>query len=344
MCYKIFSIAVLHRLEKYTNDIIGNYQTGFIKGKLTTDHIFTIKQTLEKYNEFGKEIHICFVDFKQAYDSIIREELWKALEEFEFSAKLIQLVKECNSNSCYKVKFGNKISESFEASTGLRQGDALSPTLFNIALEKVIKSLPDYQGMELLRNKTILAYADDIMVIGCSREEIITKTADLIAAAKPMGLEISQDKTKYMVIGRNYGNTQDLIVGDYTFQTVTDFKYLGTNINNANNMHEIKLRVAAANKGYFALEKLFKSRFLSIKSKSTLYSSYLRPVLSYGCETWSVTKGDEEKLLTFERKVLRRIYGPIIENGEYRRRTNREVYQIYSKPNIKSFIRGKRLE
>ncbi|KAL4101223.1 hypothetical protein QTP88_021243 [Uroleucon formosanum] len=234
---------------------------------------------------------------------------------------------------------------SFEASTGLRQGDALSPTLFNIALEKVIKSLPDYQEMELLGNKTILAYADDIMVIGCSREEIITKTADLIAAAKPMGLEISQDKTKYMVIGRNYGNTQNLIVGDYTFQTVTDFKYLGTNINNANNMHnEIKLRVAAANKGYFALEKLFKSRFLSIKSKSTLYSSYLRPVLSYGCETWSVTKGDEEKLLTFERKVLRRIYGPIIENGEYRRRTNREVYQIYSKPNIKSFIRSKQLE
>jgi hypothetical protein len=83
-------------------------------------------------------------------------------------------------------------------------------------------------------------------------------------------------------------------------------------------MHnEIKLRVAVANKGYFALEKLFKSKLLSTKSKSILYSSYLRPVLSYGCKTWSVTKKDEEKLLTFERKVLRRIYGPIIENGEY---------------------------
>lgn len=66
-----------------------------------------------------------------------------------------------------------------------------------------------------------------------------------------------------MVIGRNYGNIQNLVVGDYTFQTVTDFKYLGTNINNANNMNnEIKLKVAAANKGYFTLEKFFKSRFL----------------------------------------------------------------------------------
>uniref|UniRef100_A0A2S2NNU5 Retrovirus-related Pol polyprotein from type-2 retrotransposable element R2DM n=1 Tax=Schizaphis graminum TaxID=13262 RepID=A0A2S2NNU5_SCHGA len=229
LTYPLFSIAVLHRLEKYTNDIIRNYQTGFIKGKSTTDHIFTIRQTLEKYYEFGKEIHICFVDFKQAYDSIIREELWKALEEFGVPAKLIQLVKECNSNSCCKVKFGKKISESFEVVTGLRQGDALSPTLFNVDLEKVMKSLPAYQGMELLGNKTILAYADDIMVIGCSREEIITKTADLIAAAKPIRLEISQDKTKYTVIGRNYGNAQDLIFSSYTFQAVTDFKYLRTN-------------------------------------------------------------------------------------------------------------------
>lgn len=142
--------------------------------------------------------------------------------------------------------------------------------------------------MELLGHKTILAYAYDIMVIGRPREEIITNTADLIAAAKLMGLKISQDKTMYMVIGRNYGNAQDFIVNNYTFQAVTDFKYLGTNINNANNMHnEIKLKVAAANKGYFL----------------------------NGCETWSVTKGDEEKLQTFERKVLRRIYGLIIENG-----------------------------
>jgi hypothetical protein len=109
-------------------------------------------------------------------------------------------VKKCNTYSYCKVKFGKKISESFEVGTGLIQGDALSPFLFNVALENVIKSLPAYQGMELLGNKTIFAYADDIMVIGCSRGEIITKTADLIAAVKLMGLEISQDKTKYMVI------------------------------------------------------------------------------------------------------------------------------------------------
>lgn len=93
-----------------------------------------------------------------------------------------------------------------------------------------------------------------------------------------------------------------------------------------------------------AQESYSNQSYCLLNQSLPLYSSYLRPVLSYGCETWLVTKGDEEKLLTFERKILRRIYGPIIENGEYRKRTNKKVYQIYSNPNIESFIRGKRLE
>jgi hypothetical protein len=64
-----------------------------MKGKSTIVHIFTIRQALEKYYEFGKEMHLCFVDFSQAYDSINRNKLWRTLEEFEISIKLIQLIK-----------------------------------------------------------------------------------------------------------------------------------------------------------------------------------------------------------------------------------------------------------
>jgi len=68
-------------------------------------------------------------------------------------------------------------------------------------------------------------------------------------------------------------------------------------------MHnEIKLRIASGNKGYYALAKLFKSKLLSRKSKEYLYSNFLRPVLTYFCETGLVTKGDEEKLNIFEKK------------------------------------------
>ncbi|XP_050547614.1 uncharacterized protein LOC126909240 [Daktulosphaira vitifoliae] len=172
-----------------------------------------------------------------------------------------------------------------------------------------------------------------------------TRTNDLIKAAKPMGLEVNQGKTKYLVMTRGTRDNSHLVVENYTFQQVSDFKYLGVNISQQNNMHnEIKIRISAANKGYYALEKLFKSKLLSRRSKERLYSSFLRPVLTYACETWSTTKGDEEKMACFERKVLIRIYGPILENEVCRRRTNREIQKIYRKPGINAFLMSKRIK
>jgi hypothetical protein len=76
-----------------------------------------------------------------------------------------------------------------------------------------------------------------------------------------------------MVVSRGNGNIAGLIVRGFMFQVVNDIKYLGTNINNSNNMHnEIILRISAANKGYFLLVKLFKSKFQiqKFKDKSIL--------------------------------------------------------------------------
>lgn len=81
------------------------------------------------------------------------------------------------------MNLGKKISESFEVGTWLRQGDALSPTLFNVASEKVIRSLPVHQGMELLGNNMIYL---PMWMIRCPSKEFISKTADLIEAAKTM--------------------------------------------------------------------------------------------------------------------------------------------------------------
>lgn len=66
----------------------------------------------------------------------------------------------------------------------------------------------------------------------------------------------------------------------------------------------------------------------------------------YYCETWSTTKGDEEKLLIFERKVLRKIYGTIYNTvtGQYERRTNVDIEKLFNGPNIQKCIVSKRLE
>ncbi|KAL4100839.1 hypothetical protein QTP88_020868 [Uroleucon formosanum] len=146
-CYKILSTLLLERITPYAEGIIGRYQCGFIKGKSTIDHIFTLRQTMEKYYEFDMDLYMIFVDYKQAYDSVNRQELWKAMLHFGIPKKYT-------------------LSPAFEVNSGLRQGDALSPTLFNLGLEKVIREAYEDRRMEVIGEETILAYADDIVLLG----------------------------------------------------------------------------------------------------------------------------------------------------------------------------------
>ena len=81
-----------------------------------------------------------------------------------------------------------------------------------------------------------------------------------------------------------------------------------------------------ANRCYFGLSKQFKNKAVSRQTKITLYKTLILPVLLYGSEAWVLAKADEAVLGVFERKILRKIYGPICVEGEYRCRMNHELY------------------
>jgi sorting nexin-29 len=211
----------------------------------------------------------------------------------------------------------NEISSSFTINSGLKQGDAMSPVLFNMALESIIRKIPRTETLNLDKGNILLAYADDIVVIGNSQESFQSTVEELMKIGKYIGLTINIGKTKYMMVKRRGVDHNNLQVGNNIFEQVQDFKYLGSNLNNQNNMHgEINIRLDAANRCFYALRTLFKSRLLSRKTKKHLYISYIRPVLTYACATWITTKGDDEKLLLFERKILRKIYGSVFNYAE----------------------------
>lgn len=86
----------------------------------------------------------------------------------------------------------------------------MSSTLFNIGLEKVIRELTHRQRVEILGNESILAYADDIVILGNTRQEITQTTSELLEASKKMGLCVNQEKTKFMVLSRNNENQHNL--------------------------------------------------------------------------------------------------------------------------------------
>jgi hypothetical protein len=123
----------------------------------------------------------------------------------------------------------------------------------------------------------------------------------------------------------------------------TALKYLGSTVTHNNDISgEITIRLMAANRAYFALIKLLKSRLLSRKTKMQFYKTVIRPGLTYASETWTSTKNDTRMMEGFEREVLRRKVGPVNENGRWRRRY-KELYSVYKEPMVTDIVRSARL-
>jgi hypothetical protein len=147
-----------------------------------------------------------------------------------------------------------------------------------------------------------------------------------------MGLVINETKTKYMAAGKAYRSNMppNLIIANYTFARIDSFVYLGSMVSYNNDIsEETGARLAAANRAYFGILGHFKSRLLSRQTKLIIYKTLVRPVLTYASETWAIVKTEERLLELFERKILCRILGPICENGKWRKRFNRELYDLY---------------
>ncbi|VVC30510.1 Reverse transcriptase domain [Cinara cedri] len=151
--YKILSYCILDRVKHIAEEILGDYQGGFRPNRSTTDQIFSLRQIIEKSWEFNKSICILFVDFKKTYDSVHRHSFINILKEFELPNKLINLIEATLQNTKIKIKVASELLEPATVRTGLRQGDALSPILFNFILEKVIRETNCNNGIGKLEHK-----------------------------------------------------------------------------------------------------------------------------------------------------------------------------------------------
>lgn len=308
------------RLEEYTKSIIGQSQAGFVKGRSTSDQIFILKESLAKYYEYNKECFCLFVDFKKAYDSLYRIKIWEKMKKFGIPDKLVKMASLSVKNTRCKVKIDGKTSHMFDINTGVRQGDNISPLLFNISLEKAIQKVKDSElGIKLGTNINILAFADDVVIIAENKEDLKKLTETLIRETEYVGLKINEAKTKYLCItkrGMNQHENEPLKIQNFKFQNTNQFSYLGVIINNTNTEdNEIQQRLNSANKSFHACSKLLQSKLLSHSTKIRIYKTIIRSTLLYNAENWIMSQKIEKKCITFENKILRKIYGPALEEG-----------------------------
>jgi hypothetical protein len=117
----------------------------------------------------------------------------------------------------------------------LKQGDALSPLLFNFPFEYAIRRIQaNQESLKLNGTHQLLVYADDVNILGGSIHAIKKNTEALVVGSKEIGLEVNAEKTKYMIMSRNQnaGQNHNMKIDNNSFERVEQFKYFGTTLRN----------------------------------------------------------------------------------------------------------------
>ena len=200
-------------------------QAGFRKGRGTRDQIANICWTIEKAREFQKYIYFCFIDYPEAFDCVDHNKLWKILQEMGTPDHLTCLLRNLYAGQDTAVRTRHGTTEWFQIRKGIHQGCTLSPCLFNLYEEYIMRNdgLDEAQaGIKIARrNINNLRYTDDIILIAESEEELKSLLMKMKEKSEKPGLKLNIQKTKIMVSG---SITSWEIYGE-TVKTVSDFTW-----------------------------------------------------------------------------------------------------------------------
>ena len=190
------------RLQQYMNHELPDVQAGFRKGRGTRDQIANIFWIIEKAREFQKNIYFCFIDYAKAFDCVDHNKLGKILKEMGIPDHLTCLLRNLYADQEATVRTGHGTADSFQIGKGVCQGCILSPCLFNLYAEYIVRNtgLDETQaGIKISgRNINNLRYADDTTLMAESQEDLKSLLMKVNEESEKLGLKLNIQKTKIM--------------------------------------------------------------------------------------------------------------------------------------------------
>ena len=301
--------TILNRLQPQAEEIIAEEQTGFRAERSTTQQILNLRILGEKYLQHQQNLYHVFIDFKKAFDRVWHEALWATMRKYNINASVKRAIENLYDKAQSVVLFNG-------STVGVRQGCLLSPTVFNIFLERIMcEALGDHEGSVSIGGRLIInfPFADDIVVNAEEEEETGVLVDRLYSTTTRYKMEVGPDKTKVMTNNPNGPQTEIKIKGQ-RLEEVKNFKYLGAIISNEGSKPEILSRTTQSTAALSRLKIIWRDKNILLASKVKLMRTLILSTFLYACESWTLTAEIErvhDDLLPMVKKRKLRWYGHI---------------------------------
>ena len=148
--------VLLNRVAPQAEKIIAEEQAGFRPGRSTTEQVFNLRILCERYLQHQQDLYHVFVDFKKAFDRVWHAALWSTMRLYNINTNLTRAIENLYNKASSAVYLNSSIGDWFRTTVGVRQGCLLSPTLFNIYLERIMTdALEDHHRTVSIGGRTI---------------------------------------------------------------------------------------------------------------------------------------------------------------------------------------------
>ena len=197
---KVLLHIIAERIREHLENELPPEQAGFRKGRGTRNQIGNLRNLVEKNMEFQQPLFLCFIDYSKAFDCVQHGKLWNIMTEMGFSSHVVNLIRSLYSAQEATVRTESGDSEWFTIGQGVRQGCILSPYLFNVYAEYIMRNALDGFSGEVSvggRQLTNLRYADDTTLIARTAPELQNLIDRVKSTSEEYGLFLNvKKKTK----------------------------------------------------------------------------------------------------------------------------------------------------
>ena len=291
-----------------SNSILGEEQNGFRVGRRAEDNIFILSEIIERKKRDGDKVYMGFLDIEKAYDTVNRDLLCKVLERIGMSRKIVNIIGSMYTETKVKYRIGEIETDWVRSRRGVRQGCVLSPTLFSLYTEELASRIRGMDiGIRIGNDRVcIIMYADDIVIV-CESAEELQEALDVINEyGMDFDLKFSSEKCKIMVVNKTDRDCNVVWkLGDVVLEHTEEYKYLGVWLTAKGCEKAINEKISVTNQWVGRLGSVSRLRACKYEVLREVWKSVAVPSVMYGMDVIPWNENEINRLEVGQNMVAR---------------------------------------